>query len=142
MNIRQHAYLARALQDACGGADRCVTLLENTPFAMGRTAMYGCRSSEDGKTMPIGALHLLEQACGEPIYSQALLNAGPAPSEAECAISEACEASETMVYAQSLIRKAGADGIYTELEKRDIEPELQRVEAHVRSIRAGMEGAK
>lgn len=104
--------------------------------------MYGCRSSEDGKTMPIGALHLLEQACGEPIYSQALLNAGPAPSEAECAISEACEASETMVYAQSLIRKAGADGIYTELEKRDIEPELQRVEAHVRSIRAGMEGAK
>ena len=142
MNTRQHAYLARALQDACGGADRCVTLLESTPFAMGRTYMYGCRSSEDGKTMPIGALHLLELECGEPIYSQALANAGPAPSDAECAISEACEASETMARAQSMIRKAGADGIYTEHEKRDIEPELQRVEAHVRSIRAGMEGAQ
>ncbi|GAA0394682.1 hypothetical protein GCM10009093_21570 [Brevundimonas terrae] len=142
MNIRQHAYLARALQDACGGADRCVTLLEETPFAMGRTAMYGCRSSEGGKTMPIGALHLLELECAKPIYSQALVNAGPAPSEAECAISEACEASETMARAQSMIRKAGADGFYDENEKREIEPELQRVEAHVRSIRAGMEGAK
>lgn len=104
--------------------------------------MYGCRSAEDGKTMPIGALHLLEQECGEPLYSQALAKAGPAPSEAECAISEACEASETMARAQSMIRKAGADGIYTEHEKRDIEPELQRVEAHVRSIRLGMEGAQ
>lgn len=142
MNNRQHAYLARALQDACGGADRCVTLLEATQSAMGRSSMYACRDPESGKTMPAGAIHQLELVCGRKIYSQALAEAVPLPSDAECAISEACEGSEMMARAQSLIRKAGADGIYTENEKREIEPVLQQVESHVRAIRAGMESAK
>lgn len=104
--------------------------------------MYACRDPETGKTLPAGALHQLELFCGVKNYSQSLAQAVPLPSEAECAISEACEASETMARAQSLIRKAGADGIYSEYEKREIEPVLQQVEAHVRSIRAGMENAK
>ena len=142
LNIRQHAFLARALQDACKGADRCVTLLENTPYAMGRTALYACRDPETGKTIPSGALNQLEQVSGNNTYSRSLADAAPPPSESECAISEACEASETMARAQSMIRKAGEDGVYTENEKREIEPVLQQVEGHLRSIRAGMEGAK
>lgn len=92
--------------------------------------------------MPSGALNQLEQVSGNSAYSQALANAAPPPSDAECAISEACEASETMALAQSLIRKAGADGIYTEHEKREIEPVLQQVEGHLRNARAAMEGAQ
>lgn len=140
MNIRQHAFLARTLQDNCGGVDQCVTILEDTPFAMGRTAMYACRESSACKTMPIGAVYLLEQHCGHCSYSQALLQAGPAPTDAECAISEACEASELMAQAQGMIRRAGEDHVYTENEKREIEPMLQRVEAHLRSVRTAMEG--
>ncbi|MNH89728.1 hypothetical protein D3C73_422580 [compost metagenome] len=141
MNTRQHAHLARALQDANDGADACVNLLEETPHAVGRTVMYACRKRDGGKTLPVGAIFLLEQACGRKIYSQALMQAGLAPTEAECAISEACEGSEAMAMAQALIRKAGEDSVYTENEKAEIEPHLQRAEASIAGARAAMDAA-
>ena len=141
LNTRQHAFLARALQDANGGADARVNILEETPHAMGRTAVYACRKRDSGRTMPAGAIFLLEQRCGQRIYSEALMQAGPAPTEAECAISEACEGSEAMAMAQALIRKAGEDRLYTETEKAEIEPYLQRAEASIAGARAAMDAA-
>lgn len=141
MNTRQHAHLARALQDACGGADKCVDILEETPHSVGRTVMYACRKRDGGKTMPVGAIFLLEQHCQKKIYSQALMQATLAPTEAECAISEACEGSEAMAMAQALIRKAGEDHHYSENEKAEIEPFLQRTEASIAGARAAMDAA-
>lgn len=141
MNPRQHAFLARALQDACGGVDACLNLLEETPYKMGRTHMYDCREPGSGRTMPIGAVLFLELAGRQQIYTPAICAAAPPPSDAECASSEAAEATEAMAQAQRLIRLAGQDKVYTEHERREIEPVLQRVEAHVRGARAAMDGA-
>ena len=103
--------------------------------------MYACRKRDGGKTMPAGAIVLLEQHCQKKIYSQALMNAALAPTEAECAISEACEGSEAMAMAQALVRKAGEDHHYSENEKAEIEPYLRRVEASVAGVRAAMDAA-
>lgn len=141
MNARQHAYLACALQDACGGVDACLDLLEDTPFKMGRTHIYDCRDAGNGRTMPIGAIVLLEEKAGQRIYTSAAALAAPAPSDAACALNEAAEATEGMADAQRAVRLAGADGVYTETERRAIEPKLQAVERRVRRVRRAMEGA-
>lgn len=142
MNTRQHAYLARALQDACGGTDRCVDILAPSPFSMGRTALYDCRNPASGKTMPAGAIVLLEQVAQKNLYTQAMSQGRSAPSDADCAVSEACEASENMARAQSMIRRAGEDSVFTEAEKREIEPILQSVEQSLVNVRAAMEQAQ
>lgn len=142
MNSRQHAFLARALQDACGGADHCVELLDKTAFAMGRTAMYDCRDPGKSKTMPAGAITHLELIAQKNIYTSAMLQARVAPTDAECAVSEACEASETMATVQAMIRRAGEDKIFTENEKREIEPHIQRVESLLAGVRTAMEQAQ
>lgn len=146
VNPRQHAFLARTLQDDCGGVDACLNILEVTPYKMGRTHMYDCREPGSGRTMPIGAVLFLEQhlqrATGKaPVYLIALASAEAGPTEAQCATSEACEASEVMAIAQRLVRKAGEDNVYTETEKREIEPHLLRVEAHIRGVRAAMDAS-
>ena len=88
MNVRQHAVLARALQDANGGVDHCLNLLEDTPFKMGRTHMYDCRDHGTGRTMPIGAVIFLERTCGSRLYTSVICAEAPEPTEAECAVSE------------------------------------------------------
>lgn len=146
MNTRQHAHLARAQQDACGGVDACLNILEVTPYKMGRTHMYECREQGSGKTMPIGAIVFLDRhlivAGKAPVYTPALQSTDFEPTEAQCATSEACEASEVMAIAQRLVRKAGEDNVYSETEKREIEPHLQRVEAHIRGVRAAMDASE
>jgi hypothetical protein len=143
LNTRQHAHLAREQQDACGGVDTCLNILEVTPYKMGRTHMYECREQGSGKTMPIGAIVFLDRhlvgAGQAPVYTPALQSPDLAPTEAQCATSEACEASEVMAIAQRLVRKAGEDNHYSETEKREIEPHLLRVEAHIRGVRAAMD---
>lgn len=140
MNPRQHAVLSRKLQDACGGADACVTLLETTPFKMGRTFIYECRDASTGRTMPIGAIAVLEAACGQKIYSSAVY-VNEAPTDAECALSEVFELNETGGALQRMVRLAVEDGIVTEHEKREIEPILQLIEARARGVRAAMDAA-
>lgn len=139
MNVRQHAFLARALQDACGGPDACLELLEPTPFKMGRTHLYECRDASCGRTMPIGAIAFLEQHQSWRLYSMTLVRQVAPPTEDECAFNEACEGNEAMSEAQRLVRLAAADGVYTEFEKREIEPVLQQVEARIAGIRRGMD---
>lgn len=141
MNVRQHAYLARALQDACGGPDACLEILEPTPFKMGRTHLYETRDPGSGRSMPIGAVVFLEQTQRWPFYSASIAQLRPLPTDDECALSEALDGTEAMATVQRKVRIASADGVYTEAEKRDIEPELQRVEAHIAGIRRGMEAA-
>lgn len=139
MNVRQHAFLARALQDACGGPDRCLELLEATPFKTSRTRLYETRDPGAGRTMTAGAIAFLEDLQGWRLYSATLARHKAPPSADECALSEALEGNEAMAIVQRKVRLAAADGVFTETEKRDIEPELQRVEAHIAGIRRGMD---
>tara|TARA_R110002167_G_scaffold12963_6_gene54889 strand:- start:3390 stop:3821 length:432 start_codon:yes stop_codon:yes gene_type:complete len=138
MNVRQHAFHARALQDACGGPDRCLELLQNTPFRMSRTRLYATRDPGNPFTMPIGAVAFLEAQQNWRLYTLTLARQHPEPTETECAISEACEATEAMSMAQRLVRLHAPDG-FTEHEKREIEPHLQMVERHIAGVRAGMD---
>lgn len=139
MNVRQHAFLARALQDANGGVDACLNLLEPTAFAMGRTHMYACRDPGSGRTMPIGAVVFLERACRARPYTAVICAEAPEPTDADCAVSEVCELNETGAFLQRLVRKAAEDGEFTENEKREIEPVLQAVERHARNLRKAMD---
>lgn len=141
MNPRQHAVLSRKLQDACGGADACVNLLENTPFKMGRTFVYDCRDASRERTMPIGAIAVLEAHCGRKIYSAVVATSVAPPTEAECALSEAFELNETGGILQRLVRLAADDGVFTETEKREIEPILAAIEERARGVRAAMDAA-
>lgn len=92
--------------------------------------------------MPAGVITTLELIAGKNIYSAALLQTRAAPTDVECAVSEACEASETMARVQAMIRRAGEDRIFTEHEKREIEPQLQRVESLLVGVRAAMDAAQ
>lgn len=139
MHVRQHAFYARALQDACGGPDRCLELLEASPFKMGRTHLYDCRDPAKGRTMPVGAIAFLEAHQNWRLYSATLARQMAQPSDAICALSEACEGAEDMASAQRLVRLAGLDGEYSENEKRQIEPILQRVEARLHGIRSALD---
>lgn len=140
MNPRQHAFLARALQDACGGPDRCLNVLEVSPYKMGRTHLYDTRDPSTGRTMPIGAVQLLEAVCNKSLYTAVLCTKTAGPTDAECAVSEACELSEQAATLQRLVRLAAEDGSITENEKREIEPTIQGVERLCLGLRAAMDG--
>lgn len=139
MKPRQHAYLARALQDACGGVDACLNILEASPYKMGRTHMYDCREPSTGRTMPIGAVQLLELVHGKRLYTAVICQTAAEPTDAECATSEACELNETAAEVQRLVRLAAADHDFTENEKREIEPKLQVMERHIAGLRGAMD---
>lgn len=139
MNTRQHAVLSRALVQAAGGADNCLNLLEETPFKIGRTHLYDCMDHDTGRTLPAGAIAVLESHSGHRAYSQALTGVTAPPSDAECAVAEICEANENSALAQRLVRLAAQDRVFTEQEKREIEPFLQAIEARVRGVRAAMD---
>lgn len=139
MNPRQHAFHARALQDAVGGPDKCLELLEATPFKMGRTRMYEARDPDAGVTMPIGAVEFLEARQNWRLYSLTLCRQHPEPTEAQCAMSEACEAAELLATIQRKIRLRGATTPFTENEKRELEPMLLKAEAHIQGIRRAMD---
>lgn len=139
MNLRQHAVLARALVHANGGADACLNLLEETPFKLGRTHLYECMDPACGKTLPAGAIAFLELKGQHREYSRTLSGAAAPPSDAECAVAEICEANEISAMAQRMVRLAAADRVFTETEKREIEPLLQQLEARIRGVRAAMD---
>lgn len=139
MNVRQHAFLARALQDACGGPETCLKLLEPTPFRMSRTRFYACRDPEAGRTLPIGVVQFLEAQCQWKLYSASVAQQTPPPNDAACALSEACEGNEAFAHVQFLVRMAVARGGPTETDKREIECALQVVERQVQRVRAALD---
>lgn len=139
MQLRQHAYLARELQDACGGPDACLNILEASPFPIGRTHLYDTRDPSTPRTMPIGAVEVLEAVSQKKIYTGVLGARVAAPTDVECAVSEACELTETVAVLQRLVREAARDDSFSENEKRDIEPFLLSVERLCIGLRAAME---
>lgn len=139
MQLRQHAYLARELQDACGGPDACLNILEVSPFPIGRTHLYDTRDPSTPRTMPIGSVEVLEGVCQRKIYTAVLCARQAAPSDAQCAVSEACELTETVATVQRLVREAAKDDDISENEKRDIEPHILAIERLCLGLRAAMD---
>lgn len=141
MHVRTHAPLARALQDACGGPDACLALLEGTPFATSRTRLYATRDPGSGKTMTMGAVAHLEGLQNWRLYSFSVAKQGQLLPATANASAEAADAFERMARVHSLVRIAEGvrgPGGFTENECRDIEQALREVEASIAGIRSVM----
>ncbi len=139
MNVREHAFTARALQDACGGPAACLELLDPTPFRMRQTHLYDTRDPATGRTMPVGAVAFLERRQGWRFYSLKLFRQSDTPTaEKADAVSEACEAFEAMALVQRLVRRATRRG-FTENACREIEQALQLVEGGFARLRSAMD---
>lgn len=70
--------------------------------------------------MPADVINSLEQYCGEPIYSRALVDDRPAEDDAGDLLEEACETAEEAGILQRLVRQCARAGNLTEREKRDV----------------------
>lgn len=138
MHVRQHARLACALQDAVGGPDRALEILEPTASKMGRTHLYDCRNFNSGRTMPAGAIAVLEQHQRFPIYSASMARLPAAIVDQVNPSAEICEACEDLLAAQRILRRAAEAGPVNETTARLIEPLLQAVEAHIHRVRASI----
>lgn len=139
MHVREHAPLARALQDACGGPDACLELLRQTPFATSRTRLYATRDPGTGRTMSVGAVAFLEAARNWRLYSFKIAHQARPIVAAVDAAHEAGDAFERMARVHSLVRIADAGPApWSEFTRREIEQALQAVEASIAGIRTVM----
>jgi hypothetical protein len=137
MNVREHAPLAQALQDACGGLDACLKLLEPTPFRTSRSRLYATRDAGSGRTMSIGAVAHLEGVQNWRLYSFRLARRHLPVPTAVSASAEAADAFERMARVHSLVRIADLNG-WSEFSRRDVEQALHQVEISIAGIRSVM----
>lgn len=139
MHVREHAPLACALQDACGGADACVELLKGTPFATSRSRLYDARTENSGRTMTMGAVAYLERHANWRLYSFKVAHQARVIVPAVDASAEAGDAFERMARVHSLVRIADAGSApWSENTRREVEAALQAVEAKIAGIRSLM----
>lgn len=89
--------------------------------------------------MPADVIADLEAYCGDPIYSQALLEARPGYVETAGLLSEACETTELAARLQALVRRVGQPGKLTRRERDEIADDVGKIEAQLRAIRASTE---
>lgn len=139
MRPREHAFIAAALVNACGGVEATLGRLQATPYTMGQSTLYDCLDPSKPRTMPIGAVGELEAQLNWRYYSLRLfrqLDTGPDP--ATDPMTEACNAFESMAAVQALTRKADLQG-YTENRCREIEQALIMVESSFARLRASMD---
>lgn len=139
MNARQHALIARALIDACGGVDEATSALERLPSKRGRTQLYKYRDAGSACFMPADVIADLEAYCGKPIYSQILFEARPSRPDASCLIKEACDVGESGVTLQALVRRLAGDDDISENDAREIEAFLLKHDDQVRQVRGALQ---
>lgn len=141
MDALRHAHLARLLIAACGGVDE-ITSAEPAFCRVGRTQLfdYGNDNKADA-FMPADVIAQLEEYCGEPIYSRALVENRPSVVLAKTLLTEACETTEMAAQLQHLVRTALADDRLTPKERRKIQHQISGLEQQIREARAALEGA-
>lgn len=138
MNARQHTMLARLLIDACGGVDACckpVTRVE-------RSALYAYRDFDKPHFMPADVIEALERKCGNPIYSTFLFEAAKESSRVQAVACVGSSADQVHISAFKLweaAKDALADGELSELEKRELDAGLQRLEDAARTLRNSLD---
>jgi hypothetical protein len=139
LSHREHARLARELIEACGGLTEAASACR-----VNRSALSGYQTAHDPSTMPADIIDALEEYAQQgPIYSGAIAERRMFPTPAGNLGDLACELSEQTLDAQSLIRRALADGKLSQREidaiadaERDTEAALERLKAARRSIEA------
>lgn len=140
MNATQHALLARALIDACGGVDACckpTTRIE-------RSQMYAYRTIGSGAYMPADVIDALEKRCANPVYSSFIASQISVEPDTDCLVDEAADVDEAANDVWRFLRRIGVEPRpFTENERREAERLVQRLEretAELRTLLARMDG--
>jgi len=141
MDALRHADLARQLIAACGGVDHIISQ-EPAICRVGRTLLYDYGSDTIlDAFMPADVIAQLEEYCGEPIYSRALVENRPSAVMAKTLMTEASEMTEMAALFQHEVRTAVADDKVTAKERRRLGHHLAGLEQQIREARAALEGA-
>ncbi|MDB5725718.1 MAG: hypothetical protein JWQ16_2472 [Novosphingobium sp.] len=140
LSDREHARLAKALIDACGGLDEAARACGLNKSVLSRYQLAHYR-----ETMPARVINTLECYAERRVYSDALAQAVGLPAVVGALSDLACEFSEETLELQSAIRKALSDGDLTPNEidaiakaEREAELALERL----RAARLAMESAR
>lgn len=133
MNATQHALLAHALIDACGGVDACcypVTRVE-------RSALYKYRDPKSGVFMPADVIEALETKAKNPLYSGMLFGQVEVDAPTDDAIQEAADVDEAGNDVWRFIRRTMSEGArpLNENEHREAERLVLRVEREAAELR-------
>lgn len=116
MNSREHARWARALIKECGGLEESSRILDAAGCHRSTSQLSNYQNPNAEQYMPANVIMLLEADCGRKIYTRAMFEYGGEVSRARDLRDEVCEASEKVVFLQSAVRTATADGKLTPTE--------------------------
>ena len=122
---REHAHLARALIDACGGVDE-ILRQEPSISRVGRSPLYDYAAGR--RFMPMDVVSDLEAYAGEPVYSRVMAERRPYRLETASPGEEACSLSEHAAALQHAVRLAAADHVYTPRELAELEVAVAGIE--------------
>lgn len=131
VNAMRHAHLARQLIAACSGLHEAASACR-----LGKSRLAEFQDPESGAFMPADVIFKLEEYCGRPIYSQALVDARPSAVEARNVLTEACEISEGAGALLRVARMAAEDGALNAEERSAIEAGAQEIERQLSELRA------
>jgi hypothetical protein len=132
VDATRHADLARQLVMACGGFKSAVAIAR-----INKSRLYLCCRAGAGAFLPIDVVDALERACGRRIYSLALAEAFDTPTTPADLMTESAEATEAAAAAQTVVRKALANGGGLDpAEKRQIRRARALLERQVREFGA------
>lgn len=131
MTPREHARLARALIDACGGLDEATA---NCRVSKSKLSDY--QNPNVSLFMPSDVMDCLQEYCGKPIFSDAMSARFSEPVISGDLLPAACEVTESASTLMAFTRQAGADGQFTPRELDEIAAAERQVEAALERSRA------
>lgn len=137
LSQREHARIARALIEACGGLDEAT---RNCRVSKSKLSDY--QNPNQAVFMPADVMAELEVFCGQPVYSTALAGRfGPVTAHGDLA-EAACRVTEAAAIMQQTVREALADGVLTPREIDDVAATERQVADALDKLRATRRAAE
>jgi hypothetical protein len=137
MSNARHASLAGQLYAACDGVPE---ILKVGACRLDKTRLYEFADPRAGAYMPADVIADLEAYCGQPIYSQQLLENRPSAVEAKALMTETMELAEFTVALMGYVRIATSDGHLDADEKRSVHAQLDQLGQQILEARTALDG--
>lgn len=134
----RHAYLARVLIRACDGLEEAAAACR-----VGKSQLANFQDAERvqdperAQYMPADVIADLEAYCGQPLYSKEIFEARPAAIDTSTMMEEALGGLKAMTEVVGQVAAATADGVITELERRQLEEIMVVVSRTLQRLSAG-----
>ena len=139
----EHSALARALIKACGGLPGAAQACRLAGRRCSVTVLSTYQNAQHPASMPADVIDLLEQQCGQAIYSAKLAASIDRPVLVDCDPREASyDLSEEVLDMQAETREAVRDGRLSPREIARLRAELSEVESAAETLRNTIAGAE